>query len=161
MRRYAQDTSVAVSKSRGEIDKLLRNWSAKGIQWSDDFEHDLVSLRFIWVFEGIDYMARFSIALPSHGELNKEAYDRRTGQFSKRKMDRLMDMRGRAEHRLLLLWFKAAVNAVAAGIVSAETIFLPFMEGKDGQTVAEIAIPRLSKLMSGSATRLLAGKVEE
>jgi hypothetical protein len=59
------------------------------------------------------------------------------------------------EHRVLLLWIKAAFNAVEAGIVTAEQIFLPFLEGADGKTVSEIAIPRMAELTRGSAGRLL------
>jgi hypothetical protein len=42
MRRFAEDTSAPISRSRGEIDQLLRSWGAQGIQWTDDFEHDAV-----------------------------------------------------------------------------------------------------------------------
>jgi hypothetical protein len=154
-RRYAQETTVQVGRSRGEIDNLLRQWGAKGIQWSDDFEHDRVILRFVWNYEGTDYMARFVIELPGKEDLKDEAIDGRTGAVSDLKMEKLLAARGKQEHRLLLLWLKAALNAVDAGMVSAETLFLPFLEGQTGETVAEIAIPNLKKLASGSAMKLL------
>jgi len=155
MRRFAEDTSVPVAKSRGEIDRLLREWGAKGIQWSDDFEHDTSTLRFVWTFDGADYLARFTVHLPGRAELQEHAIDGRTGRVSERKLEQLLNARGKREHRLLLLWLKAALNAVEAGLVTAETLFLPFLEGRDGQTVAEVAVPRLAQLSTGSAMKLL------
>lgn len=155
MRRFAQDTQVPISRSRGEVDAILRAFGAKGIQWSDDYEHDKAILRFIWAHEGIDYLARFSIHLPGRDELSKDAIDGRTGRTSENKLALLMSARGKQEHRLLLLWIKAALNAVEAGLVDAETLFLPFLEDKQGRTVAEIAVPRMAQLTDGSAARLL------
>ena len=52
MRRYAQDTSVSVGKSRGEIDELLRDWGCEAIRWSDDYRAGRVRLEFLWVRDG-------------------------------------------------------------------------------------------------------------
>jgi hypothetical protein len=70
-------------------------------------------------------------------------------------MELLKSQRGKKEHRLLLLWIKAAFNAIEAQIIYPEILFLPFFEGKDGHTVGEIAMERLPELLSGSATKLL------
>lgn len=154
-RKYAQETTVPVAKSRAEIDNLLRQWGAKGLQWSDDFQNDRVMLRFVWNYDDTDYMARFVIELPGRDQLKDQAIDGRTGAVSDLKMEKLLSARGKQEHRLLLLWLKAALNAVEAGMVTAEALFLPFLEGQTGETVAEIAIPNLKKLASGSAQKLL------
>lgn len=155
MRRFAATTTVAVSKSRGEIDKLLRDWKADGIQWSDDYRRSIATLRFMWHHDNQAYLARISIQLPTKESLEHLARDGRTGRTSDVKMRKVLEGLGRSEHRLLLLWLKACFNAIEAGIVSAEAIFLPFLEGADGQTVGEIAIPRMETLLSGSATNLL------
>jgi hypothetical protein len=156
MRRFAEDTSVPVAKSRGEIDRLLREWGARGLQWTDDWEHGRIALKFLWrAQDGKDYMARFAVALPTDEALREEARHGGRGKFLAAKFQRLADGRGRQEHRLLALWLKAALNAVAAGIVGAETLFLPFLEDRHGQTVAEIALPRLGRLLEGGASRLL------
>lgn len=156
MRRFADDTAVPVSRSRGEIDRLLREWGARGLQWTDDWEHGRVALKFLWrAGDGKDYLARFSVALPTDDELREEARHGGRGKFLPGKFERLAEGRGRQEHRLLGLWLKAALNAVESGIVSAETLFLPFLEDRQGRTVAEIAIPRLGQLLEGGAARLL------
>ena len=155
MRRYAEDTAVPISRSRGEIDTLLRAWGAQGIQWTDDFEHDRVQLRFLWPRGEQRFMARFTLHLPTRVELEPEAIDRHTRRISPGKLQALLDGRGRREHRVLALWLKAALNAVDSGLVEAETIFLPFLEDRNGHTVAEIALPKLDLLLKGSGMRLL------
>jgi hypothetical protein len=156
MRRYAEDTAVPISRSRGEIDSLLRAWGAQGIQWTDDFEHDRVMLRFVWPRGDQRFMARFVVRLPGRAELEPEAIDQRTRRVSPGKLERLLLERGKREHRVLALWLKAALNAVDCGLVEAETIFLPFLEDRNGKTVAELALPRLGILLEGSAMKLLA-----
>lgn len=155
MRRYAEGTQVPIARSRAEVDKILRDWGADAIQWSDDFRKDQVLLRFLWTWEGQQYVARITLALPTADELSKDAVDGRSGRVSQGKLQTLMAGRGKQEHRILALWLKAAFNAVDAGIVTAEAIFLAFFEGRDGQTVAEVALPRLPDLLVGNATRLL------
>jgi len=144
------------ARTRGEIDKLLRDWGSLGIQWTDDWQHDQVTVRFGWKDKtGQQYMARFAIKLPGREVLSKYAIDGRSGVVSERKLAALMDARGKQEHRLLLLWLKAALNAVEAEIIPAEALFLPFLEGRDGQTVAEVCIPRMARLLEGNAGLLL------
>lgn len=158
MRRYAQDTSVPVARSRGEIDSLLQQWGCKGVQWTSEWDAGAITLRFMWEHEGNKYMARFNVKLPTDDDLMKDAVDGRdpSGKtISAGKLEKLRQSRGQSEHRLLLLWLKAAFNAVDAGLLVAEELFLPFLEGKDGRTVAEVAIPRMADLLSGNAGRLL------
>lgn len=156
MRRYAEDTSVPVARSRAEIERLLRDWRCDGIRWSDIYSKGQSVLEFVWQrAESEVYMARFEIALPSDDELRERAVDGRSGRFSEAKYGALQAARGKAEHRVLALWLKAALNAIDAGLVAAEAIFLPWLVGRDGKTVAETALPRLQKLLAGGADRLL------
>lgn len=153
-RRYAQDTAVPVARTRGEIDKLLREWGATGIQWTDDFHDDRVTLRFAFNMDGLRYMARFSIGLQRTNEVRR-ACTNRYGKVAEAKFEKALEARGKSEHRLLLLWLKAALNAVAAGIVPIQTLFLPFLEGKDGKTVGEFFTPNMPALLRGGAEKLL------
>jgi len=155
-RHFAEDTSVPVSRTRGDIDSLLRKWGCKGIQWTDQFEDGLVILRFAWLFKDNSYMARFVLKLPTEAELRERAIDGRSyNKVSPNKLARLQEQQGQQEHRVLLLWLKAAFNAVEAGIVKAEEIFLPFIEGKNGQTVGEAILPRLNMLLTNNPVSLL------
>lgn len=155
MRRYAQDTSVSVGKSRGEIDDLLRDWSCDGIRWTDDYRAGRVRLEFLWSREDAQYLARFDLRLPGEEELRRKSIDLRTRKVSEIKLRKAREAAGRHEHRVLLLWLKAALNAVEAGLVDPAAIFLPFLVGADGRTFADVALPKLPSLINGSAGLLL------
>lgn len=155
MRRFAEKTQVPISRSRGEIDQLLREWGADAIQWSDDLKNNKVMLRFLWTWQDHQYVARLTIGLPTAKDLEKNAINKKTGGISQSKLNALLTGRGRQEHRVLALWLKAAFNAVAAGIVTAESLFMAFFEGKDGQTLGEVALPKMPLLLSGRADKLL------
>lgn len=152
-RKYAKDTTVGVAQTRGETDRLLRDWGATAIQWTDEYEDNRVTLRFAWWYEGTTYMARFAIILEPVKD--EDVMDGRTGRVSENKRRKAEAARGKREHRLLLLWIKAALNAVEAGIVDEAAIFLPFLEDSTGTTVAEVAVPKLAQLVSGKAIGLL------
>lgn len=129
-KRYASETKVSVARSRAEIEKLLRNWGADAIRWTDHWRESAMVLEFLWRHEEADYLARFRMEIEEGSG-------------------------AQVEHRILLLWLKGCFNAVEAGLVEAEVIFLPFLVGTDGQTVAQAALPRLRMLLEGSAAHLL------
>lgn len=160
MKRYAEGTAVPVARTRGQIDQLLREWGAEGVQWSDSFALGLVTLRFVWprMIDGqtCRFLARLQLRLPTEDELEKRCLNQRTYLISESKLAAAKAALGREEHRLLLLWLKASFHAIEAGIISAEALFLPFLEGADGSTVAERALPRLPTLLGAGADRLLA-----
>ena len=156
-RRFAQDTTVPIAKSRGEIDSLLRAWGCGQIQWSDDYERGRVRLQFVWQRQERAYLARFDLQLPSDADLRSRAKDGRSQKFSEPKYRKLMEGNGRREHRALALFIKAALNAVEDGIISPEQVFLPYLVGRDGRTLAEAAIPRLPQLLAGGDVHLLLG----
>lgn len=132
MTAFAQRTKVPCARTRQEIDRLLRAWKCDGIQWTDEFTLSRVTLRFVWSrFQG-PREARVSVTYQAQFRIN---LSRSTTQ-------------GRQEHRLLLLWLKAALNAVEGGIIPAELLFLPWLVGRDGQTFGEIALPRLPQLLN-------------
>lgn len=146
MRTFAQDTTVSISRTRVEIDELLRAWKADAIQWTDELKANRCTLRFMWEHEGNTYRARFTITLPSYDKLRPLAKNKQTGQVSEPKFNKLWQARGQQEHRVLLLWLKASFNAVNAGIVPVESVFLPYLENDEGRTVAELFVPTLGKL---------------
>lgn len=155
MTTYAERTDVPVARSRAEIDGLLKAWGANSIRWTDEFREGVVVLEFVWTHEGLEYLARFSMSLAHDDSLREQSRNARSGRVSESKLERLRAGRGRSEHRLLLLWLRAAFHAVAAGLVRAETLFLPFLVGRDGQTFGDAAIPRLRELLRGPASNIL------
>lgn len=155
MKRFAENTTVSVGKTRGDIYALLSDWGISNIGFLDHFDEGKAELQFVWKRDDVKYAARFTIKLPTDKELEERAYHATQHYFLDSKFQKLKAMRGQQEHRVLYLWIKAALNAVETGIVSAEAIFLPFIVGKDGQTVAEAMLPRMSELLSVSPDTLL------
>lgn len=161
-RRKAYDgTSVTISRSREEIDTLLRNWGVSGIQWEDDFECGVVNLRFRWDNEGVHYVARYQIALSSDEELEELAIDGRSGKPSDKKFERLKADRGRREHRLLAAFLKNVFEAVEQGVINAEAVFLPWLEDSEGRTVYERIGPVMKKMGSLSLPRALSAAEDD
>ena len=159
-KRKAYDTTtVAVSKSREEVDKILLNWGVSGIQWEDDFDKGLAQLRFRWKRDdGTELVARFRVDLESEEELRESAIDLRNGQFSQKKYDRLKLERGKREHRVLLNLLKNMFEAIDEGIIPAESLLLPWLEDATGKTVYEKVAPQLSQLATQPLHKALSGK---
>ena len=159
MRRFAQDTTVAISKSRQDIQDLLLRWSCQDLGWLDRFDMGIVLLQFViprktpGKNEAILYRAQFSITLETEAKIRLRCTGAR-GLAEGRFRD-AMNRRGRREHRVLYLWLKAALEAVTEGIIPFEAIFLPFFVREDGRTVHEVALPFLPKMMAGSIARML------
>lgn len=160
-RRYASDTSVSVAKSRGEIEKLLRVWGANQMQWSDDFEGGRASLRFLWTHEGVDYTARFDVRVPTAAEVREESVHATSGKFLQAKYDKAMERRGMVEHRELSLLMKAIFVAVDCGLITAEQVFLPFLEDAQGFTVSDKILPHLAKILKKGGTKNLLPAIGE
>ena len=153
---YAHTTKVPVSRSRGEIERLLRAWECDGIQWTDNFRDGVATLRFRWTFEGVDYQARMVVKLPrDEALLTAREKSRATTRPTAAVMAKRRDQRWRSLHRVLLLTIKANLNAVDAGLLTAVEAFLPHLEGQDGRTIAEIAIPKLRLLTETDGSQKL------
>ena len=148
MSQFAHDTDVPVARSRAEIEQLLRRWGCERLQWTDNFQEWAATFRFHWTWEGTTYAARLEIRMPPDAVLRAEA--KRTITAVQLKARR--EQRWRSLHRVLFLAIKAQLVAVDAGLVSAVETFLPYLEGPDGRTVAEVALPELrsGRLLLGS-----------
>jgi hypothetical protein len=157
-KRYARNTKVGVAKSRNEIDQILRRWGADQLQWSEDVKNGRSMLRFVWTHEDTPYCAQFVVKVPSAEEIKEESVDGRTGGFSQTKYDKAMKQRGTVEHRELALLLKAMFVAVEAELISAEQILLPFLEDASGQTIADIVLPNMSKILQRGGVKQLLTK---
>lgn len=151
-RPYAEDTSVPVARSRAEIAELLHRQRCISIQWTDDIEQGVVTLRFRWRWEEGEYQARIGLQLPTEAQLRRER-----PKATEAQRQRHIEQRTRSLHRVLALTIRAQVHAVEAGLVTAVEIFLPWLEDSEGRTVAEFFVPRLRLLPTTATARLLGG----
>lgn len=151
-RKYAENTSVPVMRSQVEINKLLYDWGAEGAQWTDHWNADppLISLRFLWKFGDKKLAARFDLKCDVE-EISKRSttdlqFEKNTEQWK------------RVAHRLLLVWLKASFNAVDAGMIRAEQIFMPFIEDASGQILGDVFADSLPQLDLVGAMKLITVK---
>lgn len=154
-KKFAEDTTVSIAKSRGEIDDLLRRWDCDGIRWTDMFKKNQTILEFSWAGGDRVYLARFVVDLPTDEILRGRSGNAASGKFMASKYRRAKELAGRQEHRVLCLFLKGAFNAIENELIAAEVIFLPFFVGPDGRTVAEVALPRLPELLASGSETLL------
>lgn len=159
-KKYAEGTTVPIAKSKGDIDKLLRDWGCDRIAWEEDFRAGVITLRFVWTKNEASYAARLSVRLPTLADIRerKDVRDGRNGRINENRVQAALEKNGRPEMRLLLLWLKAAFNAVEAGLLEAETLFLPFFVNAQDESVSDIIIPNLPALMAGKAHVKLLGR---
>lgn len=157
MRSFAEDTSVPIAKTRSELEALLRTWSCDGVQWTDFWSEGRSQLQFTWTFEQRKYLARFIVLMPDEKALRARSLNQHTRQVSEAKLKKNRAVAGCHEHRTLFYFVRSAFAAVKAKLVTPEQVFLPFLVGADGRTVAEAALPQLHKLlMGGTGADLLA-----
>jgi hypothetical protein len=160
-RRYAQGTTVSLAKSREQIGKLLENWGALGVQWTDEwYPVPRFACRFIWNHEhpetGVVHSLAARFMLVCDNELLRErSIDGRTGEVSENKYEKVRKQWVNEAHRLLLLFLKAAFNAIEAGLIAAEQIFMPFIEHASGQTIGQLFAAKLDLLPTNDAVKLL------
>lgn len=159
-KKYAAQTSIPVGKSKGEIDKLLREWGCTRIGWEENVKTGEVVLRFVWSKDQNVYAAKMVVKIPDEKSIRArpEVLNERTGKPSDIRVAKALEAAGRSELRILLLWLKAAFNAVEMGLTTAEIIFLPFFMMPDDQTVGDVIVPKLPALMAGAPGLKLLGK---
>ncbi len=161
-RKAYTGTGVSVSKSRDEIDGILKAWGVVGIQWEDDLEGDIVNLRFRWKREDDSQLvARFSISLEGDEEIRELAIDGRSGKFSENKYEKLKQEQGKREHRLLANFLKNAFEAIEQGIIPAEALLMPWLEDSSGKTLYDRIEPIMGQLASQPLHKALAAAKDE
>lgn len=151
-RRFAEDSSVPVDRSRGEIRVLLAGWGCNGMGW---FDHSAggVDLVFVWDPSVVERTGKKKQRCPGGHWAEtcepcdwKDGFKAASGQTFRVRLSMKVGtdpQKQRTAHRLLLLKIKADINAAQAGLVKAEEVFLPFIVDGNGATFAEKMIPLL------------------
>ena len=150
MGRYAEKTSVPVSKSRMEIEETVTRYGARGFISGFDASRAFVA------FEIAERRVKFVLALP-------DKFDRkfRTTPGGRRELDadgqqRAWEQACRSSWRALYLVIKAKLEAVASGITCFEDEFMAHILMPDGRTVGEHVRPGIIQAYeSGTVPALL------
>jgi hypothetical protein len=123
-----EDTRVAISASKGDIDELLKRDGGVGVRWTDDWENHRVVLEWAKrkrLEDGGDMVIPYRITVEQTVK------------------------NPRAMFRSLFYFLKQTIVTVAYGIMSYEEAFMPYIVQRlpDGRevTLAEQAMPWLDK----------------
>jgi hypothetical protein len=133
MRRYAENTSVPVDRSRAEIERVLVKYGANGFGYT-------------WERRPVP------VDPPRmHGPKTREQeFAAIAFQFKERRIRLDIPMpedarEVRQRWRAALLVIKAKLEAVASGISTLEAEFLASIVTEDGRTVGQIVIPKMTE----------------
>lgn len=142
-RRFAENTTVPVAKTRGEIEALLEKHGATKFASMYDESNAMIG------FAMRGRLIKFTLCLPDRTDdrfVKDTRYSWKTASVDEQK--RRYDQEARRIWRALLLVIKAKLEAVDSEIITFEQEFLPFIVMADGRTIGEAIIPQLSGPMT-------------
>lgn len=133
--RYAENTTVSSEQSRAEIERTLIRYGASGFSYGWEKNQALVMFRMQ------NRIVRFIVPLPDK-ELFRSTPQRRLRR-SEDEATREWEKACRQRWRALVLVIKAKLEAVEAGISTAENEFLANIVLPDNTTLGEWAAPQI------------------
>jgi hypothetical protein len=135
--RYAADTSVSVSASKAEIERIVERYGATGYMSGWSAENAMIA----FAMEG--RQVRFHLAMPSKDEKRFTQHSRgpRTPEAALKEWEQACRQRWRA----LALVIKAKLEAVESGISIFEDEFMANIVLPGGRTVSEEVRPRIAQ----------------
>lgn len=139
MRRYAQNTKVAVAKSRAEIEALLTRYGASRFAAMSE------ARRAVVMFEAEGRRVAFELPLPDRANFRLRRVRGRTVEASPDLQLKEWEQACRQRWRALTLVIKAKLEAVQAGITTFEKEFLAHIVMPNGATVGSWLQPRLAQ----------------
>lgn len=139
MPTYARDTSVPVTRTRDQIEKVLTRYGATS------FAHGWDQEKAVLGFEIAGRRIRFLLPLPARDA--REFTHTPTGiKRPQAGAEKAWEQAQRQRWRALLLLITAQLEAVEAGIVTVEEAFLAHVALPDGSTVGEWASRQLEQV---------------
>ena len=154
MTTYAKTTSVAPEKSRQEIEEALRRYGADAFGYAVDD----VQRRAAIQFRLQSRLMRLDVRLPDKADpaFQVKAANQysQKGRFSQAAYDQAMRQRWRA----LLLFVKAALEAVENQALTLDQALLSAVVAPNGQTLAEVYEGQIKQaVLEGRTPPLLPG----
>lgn len=141
-RRFAQDTSVSVEKSKAEIEGLVSRYGATA--FASAWQNGQAKI----MFEAKNRRIRFSLPLPKKDDKKFTHFrHHKSGSLQARSPTAAIEaweQACRQSWRALALVIKAKLEAVAAGISEFEDEFLANIVMPSGETVGERIRPQIA-----------------
>lgn len=147
---YAAKTSVAVEKTRGEIEKLVTKH--KATRFASGWEANAANV----MFDMRDRRVRFTLPLPKDSDFRHRPNGSRRNTLAR--IETLHAQALRSKWRALFLVIKAKLEGVEAGVETFEAAFLAhIVVPGTGETVGDRFIPELASIYEGAPMRPLLG----
>lgn len=128
---YAENTSVPVDRSQGEIKKILTKYGATAFGFAEAADRAMVQ------FEMKGRRIKFILPMPVHGkQKNKKGWT--MGQ------DQVAQL-CRSRWRALVIAIKAKLECVESGITTLEQEFMAHIVLPSGQTVGDVMTPQIEQ----------------
>lgn len=148
--KYAQDTTVPISRSRDEIERVLaKHRAADHINW--DQRDDAIALGFRYA----GWPIRITVRVPA-----RESYRVVPNSYWRKRSDaqvaQLYTAELRRRYRVLLIQLKSRLEAVDDEDMTAEEAFLPYLLLPSGQTLGGTLAPQLGEILASGAVPELA-----
>lgn len=134
--RYAAHTSVPVNRSKDEIEKILMRYGADQFVYGRDGSIAMVGFRYQ------RKSVKLELRLPDPKDFENTPKGRKRALEIGRKE---WELACRQQWRALALIIKAKLEGIESGISTFEKEFLAFICLPDGQTVGDVAIPKINK----------------
>ena len=132
-----ENTGVPVSQSKGDIEKLLKNRGARGMQlessWGDDGATETCRVRFAWPLTG-DVMQTVRLEVQPLPPVRPKRANAK---------GITAEQRERQAWRGLFWYLKSMMEAAEFGLLKFEDVFMSFFESADGRTIGEVVLPQL------------------
>lgn len=138
--RYAENTSVSVESSRGEIERTLQRYNAESFAYGWD-QH-----RAIIEFAAQDRRIRFVLPLPDRNDKDFTHTPARGTERTPAQAYAAWEQACRQRWRALALAIKAKVEAVEAEITTFEDEFMAHIVLPDGSTFGAWARPQIAQV---------------
>lgn len=141
MTRYAADTSVSVSNSKAEIERIIERYGATGFMSGWTAQQAMIA------FAMNERQIRFLLTMPARDESQFVEYKR--GYTVHRRSDeqalKLWEQACRQRWRALALVIKAKLEAVESGISVFDDEFMANIVMADGRTVSDHVRPKIAQ----------------
>jgi hypothetical protein len=139
---YAESTSVPVSKSRAEIERLLQQHKCSKFMAGVDHEAHRATVQF----QAHNRIVKFEIALPDPKDPKFRRVKGRWLERTAAGIAKVVEQEERSRWRALLLVIKAKLEAVESNIATFEDEFLAHVLLPNQQTVAEYIGPTVAQI---------------
>ncbi len=148
---FATKTTVSVDKTKAEIEATLRRWGASGFMSAWEGENNVIAFKY----KGLE--ARINLMMPDRNSKAITMTPTTMHYRSDADQEKVYAQAKRTRWRELLLYIKASLAGVDAGIISFEQAFLPHFVLPNGRTVTDSLMPEIYRALEAGELPAMLG----